>query len=55
MRMCCLMGLHFRGWIDYNGVSFSIELLEWDLKFSGVGDQKTQVGTDLKIGRFLIH
>ena len=24
------MGSHFHDWIDYNGVAFSIELLEWD-------------------------
>ena len=27
--MCCLMGSHFHNWIDYNGVAFSTELLEW--------------------------
>ena len=27
--MCRWMGSHFHGWIDYNGVVFSIELLEW--------------------------
>ena len=26
--MCRWMGSHFHGWIDYNGVSYSIELLE---------------------------
>ena len=29
MGMCCWMGSHFHCWIDYNGVAFSIELLEW--------------------------
>ena len=28
MGMCRWMGSHFHGWIDYNGVAFSIELLE---------------------------
>ena len=28
MGMCRWMGLHFHNWIDYNGVAFSIELLE---------------------------
>ena len=28
MGMCRWMGLHFHDWIDYNGVAFSIELLE---------------------------
>ena len=27
------MGSHFHDWIDYNGVAFSIELLEWDRTF----------------------
>ena len=30
MGMCCWMGVHFHGWIDCNGVAFSLELLEWD-------------------------
>ena len=29
-----LDGLHFHDWIDYKGVAFSIELLEWSRKFS---------------------
>ena len=33
--MCRWMGLHFHDWIDYNGVAFSIELLEWGRIFSG--------------------
>ena len=32
--MCCWMGSHFHDWIDYTGVAFSIELLEWGRKFS---------------------
>ena len=28
MGMCHWMGLHFYDWIGYNGVAFSIELLE---------------------------
>ena len=27
--MCRLMGSYFHDWIDYNGVAFSIEFLEW--------------------------
>ena len=49
------MGSHFNGWIDYNGVAFSLELLEWDRTFSGFGDQKIQVGRDLKMGTFFLH
>ena len=29
MGMCRWMGSHFQDWIDYNGVAFSIELIEW--------------------------
>ena len=32
--MCCWMGSHFHDWIDYHGVAFSIELLEWGRTFS---------------------
>ena len=35
MGMCRWMGSHFHDWIDYNGVAFSIELLEWGRIFSG--------------------
>ena len=34
MGMCCWMGSHFHDWIDYNGVAFSTELLEWGRTFS---------------------
>ena len=33
--MCRWMGSHFHDWIDYNGVAFSIELLEWGRKILG--------------------
>ena len=33
MGMCRWMGSHFYAWTDYNGVSFSIELLEWGRTF----------------------
>ena len=32
--MCRWMGSHFHDWIDYNGVAFSKELLEWGRTFS---------------------
>ena len=35
--MCRWMGSHFHDWIDYNGVAFSIDLLEWGRKFSDFG------------------
>ena len=31
---CCWMGLHFHDWIDYSGVAFSIEWLEYGCTFS---------------------
>ena len=34
MGMCRWMKSHFHDWIDYNGVTFSIELLEWGRTFS---------------------
>ena len=34
MGMCRWKGLNFHNWIDYNGVAFSIELLEWGRTFS---------------------
>ena len=33
--MCRWMGSHFHDWIDYNGVTFLVEVLEWDHTFSG--------------------
>ena len=37
MGMCHWMGLHFHDRIDYNGVAFSIQLLEWGRKYSDFG------------------
>ena len=34
MGMCRWMGSHFHNWIDYNGVAFSIELLQLGRTFS---------------------
>ena len=34
MGMCHWMGSLFHDWIDYNGVAFSTELLEWGRTFS---------------------
>ena len=34
MGMCCWLGSHFHGWIDYNGVAFSRVLLESGRAFS---------------------
>ena len=35
--MCRWMGSHFHDLIDYNGVTFSIELLDWGRTFSDFG------------------
>ena len=49
------MGSHFHGWIDCNGVAFSLELLEWDWTFLGFGGSENSCRLrDLKMGRFLL-
>ena len=40
MRMCHWMGSHFHVWIDYNGIAFSIKLLEWGRTFWDFGAEK---------------
>ena len=50
--MCRWMGSHFHNWIDYNGVIFLVELLEWGRTFSGFCDKKILVNRDLEIGKF---
>ena len=35
--MCRWMMSHLHDWIDYKGVAFLLELLEWDRTFSGFG------------------
>ena len=40
MGMCRWMGSHFHDLIDYNGVTFSIELLEWAHIFSDFWGKK---------------
>ena len=37
--ICRWMGSHFHDWSDYNGVAFSIDLLEWGRKFSDFWDR----------------
>ena len=41
MGMCRWMGSHFHHWINYSGVAFSIELLEWGRTFSGFWGKNT--------------
>ena len=38
--MCRWMEWHFHDWIDYNGVEFSIELLEQGSNFQDCGGAK---------------
>ena len=48
MGMCRWMGSHFHDWIDYNGVAFSIELLEWGRIFSGFRGENILARRDLR-------
>ena len=59
------MGSHFHDWIDYNGVTFLVELLEWGYISSRVtrmglwmfvisGMRNHVVSRGLKTGRFAI-
>ena len=43
MGMCRWMGSHFHGWIDCNGVAFSMALLEWGRTFSDFGGKKNSL------------
>ena len=52
--MCRWMRSHFHNWIDYNGVTFLVELQEWGSTFSVFLDKKILVSRDLKIGRFAV-
>ena len=46
------MRSHFHECVFFNRAEFSLELLEWDLTFFlDLGNQKRQVGKDLKMGR----
>ena len=48
MGMYCWMGSHFYYWIDYNGVAFLIELLEWGCTFSDFWGKKILLRRDSK-------
>ena len=47
--MCRWTGSHFHDWSDYNGVAFSIELLEWGCRFSDFWSKQ-----GFKMGRFSV-
>ena len=59
MGMYRWMGSHFHDWIVYNGVVFSIELLEWGRIFSGFWGKNIlpsrEFGYKNNIGRFAIQ
>ena len=53
--MCRWMGSHFHDWTDYNGVAFSIKLLEWGRTFSDFrGVRKFFIFTVSKRTRMLV-
>ena len=51
--MCRSIGSHFHDWIDYNGVPFTIELLEWGGTFRIVGVGNVFIFTVSKCTRML--
>ena len=53
--MCCWVGSHFHDWIDYNGVAFSITLLEWGHTFSFFGVRKIFIFTARKRNRMIVR
>ena len=52
--MCRSIGSHFHDWIDYNGVPFTIELLEWGGTFRIVGVGNVFIFTVSKCTRMLV-
>ena len=48
------MGLHFHDWIEYNGVAFSIELLEWGRIFSGFGGKNILTSMEFRYYKLVI-
>ena len=59
MGMCRWMGSHFHDWIDYNGVAFSKELLEWGRIFLGFWGRNilasSKFGYSENIGPFAVR
>ena len=52
--MCRWMGSHFHDWIDYNGVAFSVELLERGRTFSDFGVRQFFIFTVSKRTRMFV-
>ena len=44
--MCRWMESHFHNWIDYNGVTFVVELLEWGAHFRDFWGKEILVSKD---------
>ena len=53
--MCRWMGSHFHDWIDYNGVAFSIELLEWGHTFSDFWGKKVHCSSYLQVANVCLY
>ena len=43
MGMCHGMGSHFQGWVDYNRVTFSLELLRMGSHIFGTGESLNSI------------
>ena len=54
MGMCRWMGSHFHDWIDYNGVAFSKELLQWGRTFSDFWGRELFIFTVSKRTRIFV-
>ena len=54
MGMCRWMLSHFHDWIDYNGVAFSTELLQWIPHFRIFGVRKFFIFTVSKHTRMFV-
>ena len=55
--MCRCMGSHLHDWIDYDGVAFSIELLEWShiFGFFRVRQQSSIFTVSIRTGMFVLQ
>ena len=45
----CRMGSHFHDWSDYDGVAFSIDLLEWVANFRILGVRRDSKWEDSRL------
>ena len=50
--MCRWIGSHFHNWIDCNGVTFLVELLDWVAHCRNFWVKKILVSRDLRVRRF---